>query len=266
MRYIALLSIISSVLLVVPASSANHKLSTFQVERRQPFVKPSLYHQANLFRGGEEVVPEGGEEVVSEAVTGEDVIIPTPAEAEPSALSKKMANLKERAVPALLMLGGVGALIHLFKEQGLVFLTLVVQVGMYQEMTNVIGGKLQSFMKWWWFLTASLAFNGPRLMPLYTSEIAAASYAMISFGIVSTIIRFQLADADAANFREFMRQTAISALSTVSLLRIKHSFTLLSLTNLCLAASGGTSFFFLDFNLERIRINLGYLLCYSSDC
>ena len=128
----------------------------------------------------------------------------------------------------MLMLGGVGLLTNYAKEPGLVFLTLVLQVGMYQEMTNVIGGKLQPFMKWWWFLTASLAFNGPRLLPLATSELAAASYAMASLGIVSTIIRLQLADADAASFREFMRQTAISALSTVSR---KELFFFLILTN-----------------------------------
>lgn len=208
MKYLALFLSAFSALVLTPATSANLSPTTMQVKRRQAFVKPSTLNA--FIRGGQEFDPDA-------VTTDADVAIPAPEEfIEPPPHAKRMANLKERLVPAVLMLGGVGLLTNYAKEPGLVFLTLVLQVGMYQEMTNVIGGKLQPFMKWWWFLTASLAFNGPRLLPLATSELAAASYAMASLGIVSTIIRLQLADADAASFREFMRQTAISALSTVS--------------------------------------------------
>ena len=161
------------------------------------------------FRGGQDV---SAEEEVDDVEAGDVEIIK-----EPSALSKKLASLKERTLPAILMLGVVGGLTYYYEEQGLVVLTLLLQVGMYHEMSTVMGGKLNSFMKWWWFLAAAVGINGPRLFPVESKEIAAASYSMFVFGLVQKVVRLQVTDQDAAGFREFLRQTAVSALAVVSM-------------------------------------------------
>jgi hypothetical protein len=220
MRALILLTALSSLLAAASAVS-NSPMLFGQVDHRQQLTPPSFYRRntAHAVRGGEE---EGG---FPEAQVDPEAVDPSAAvevsadgtEKEASQFGKKMANLKERTLPAVLMLGSVSALTYYTREKGLMGLTLVLQMGMYEEMTNVVGGKLQPFMKWWWFLTSSLAFNAPRLLPAKeATKIAAASYGMAIFGIVSTVIRLQVASADAAAFREFMRQTAISAISLVS--------------------------------------------------
>ena len=168
-----------------------------------PF-RQDRFHQV---RGGQDVSPE--EVVDVEAVDVEAV-------KEPSAVSKKLASLKERTLPAILMLAVVGGLTYYYEEQGLVVLTLLLQVGMYQEMTAVMGGKLQSFMKWWWFLAAAVGINGPRLFPVEAKDMAALSYGMVVFGLVQKVVRLQVTGQDASGFREFLRQTAVSALAVVS--------------------------------------------------
>jgi hypothetical protein len=219
MRAFVLFTALSSLLAAASAVS-NSPMLFGQVDYRQRLTPPSCYRRntAHTVRGGQE---EGG---FSEAQVDPEGVDPSAAvevgadgtEKEASQFGKKMANLKERTLPAVLMLGSVSALTYYTKEKGLMGLILVLQMGMYHEMTNVVGGKLQPFMKWWWFLTSSLAFNAPRLLPAEATKIAAASYGMVIFGIVSTIIRLQVTSADATAFREFMRQTAISAISLVS--------------------------------------------------
>lgn len=109
----------------------------------------------NQLRGGQDVSAE------EEAVEGDVEVGTIETIKEPSAASKKLANLKERLLPAILMLAFVGGLTVYFEEQGLVILTLLLQVVMYHEMASVVGGKLQEFMKWWWFLAAAVGVNGP---------------------------------------------------------------------------------------------------------
>jgi len=203
--------------IAVFASAINsHPVASGQVglwrnSRQHPLRQDRLYQ----FRGGQDISPEEGAD--DEGVANDHVEAGVEeTNQEPSAVSKKVANLKERILPAILMLGVVGGLGYYFEEQGLVALVLMLQIGMYQEMTTVMGGKLQSFMKWWWFLAAAVGLNGPRLFPVESKQIATASYFMVIFGIVQKIVRLQITNQDAAGFREFLRQTAVSALSVVS--------------------------------------------------
>jgi hypothetical protein len=135
----------------------------------------------------------------------------------PSAISQKMASLQERTVPAVLMLVGIGLWSHFLREDGLIFLTLALQAGMYQEVTRVIGGEFShGFYKWWWFATASVAINAPRMLPWAGKEIMAVSYGMTTLGIVTTILGFNWRKAQAEEFREYLRQSAVSFLAVVS--------------------------------------------------
>ena len=131
-----------------------------------------------------------------------------------SAHNKKLANLKERTLPAVLMLGGLGLITYVFKEDGLMVLTLGLQAGMYQEMTSVIGGAFPyQFYKWWWFVTASIVFNGPRLFPWASTSLSALTYGMTVVGIIAAIVGFNWSNAQVDAFREFLRQAAISVLA-----------------------------------------------------
>lgn len=205
--------------LLAASSAAGSGPSVFgQFDQRGLLERQSFYRHINTrtLRGGqeEESIPDAL--VDPEAIASSVEIDTDGAQKEPSQLGKKLANLKERTLPAVLMLGSVGALTYYTKEKGLMGLTLVLQMGMYEEMTNVIGGRLHPLMKWWWFLTGMLSFNAPRLLPAEAAfKVSTASFGMVMFGIVSTIIRLQVTSADAAAFREFMRQTAISAVSLV---------------------------------------------------
>jgi len=178
--------------------------------KKQSISLPLQQDRLHQVRGGQDVNPD--EVAVADDVEAGDV----ETVKEPSALSKKLASLKERTLPAILMLGVVGGLTYYYEEQGLVVLTLLLQVGMYQEMTTVMGGKLHSFMKWWWFLAAAVGMNGPRLFPVEAKDMAAVSYGMVVFGLVQKIVTLQVTGQDASGFREFLRQTAVSALSVVS--------------------------------------------------
>jgi len=202
--------------IAVFASAINsHPVPTGQVGLLKNYLKsPLRQDRLYQFRGGQDVSSEEGAD--DEGIANDDVEAGVEeTNQESSALSKKLSNLKERTLPAILMLGVVGGLGYYFEEQGIVGLVLMLQIGMYQEMTTVIGGKLQSFMKWWWFLTAAVGLNGPRLFPAEAKQISAASYSMVIFGIVQKVVRLQATNQDVAGFREFLRQTAVSALSVL---------------------------------------------------
>lgn len=197
------IAVISTAISSVPSGSRQADLL-----KKHSTSVPSQHDRLHQFRGGQDVSTE--EEVI-DLELGDAV----ETAQEPSALSKKLSNLKERTLPAILMMGFVGGLTYYFEDQGLVILTLLLQIGMYHEMSTVMGGKLQPFMKWWWFLAAAVGLNGPRLFPVESKEMAAASYSMVVFGLVQKVVRLQTTGQDAAGFREFLRQTAVSALAVV---------------------------------------------------
>eukprot|EP00980_Cylindrotheca_fusiformis_P027404 scaffold20339_cov128-Cylindrotheca_fusiformis.AAC.4 len=213
MKTFALISILS-LLLAIASANSKGPVSFGQFKHRQHVTHPSIarHNTARTLRGGQEETNEGPISPEEAFADVENATIETPKEVPQS--SDKLANLIERTLPALVMLGCVGALTYYAKEMGLMGLTFLLQMGMYDEMTNVVGGKLQPVMKWWWFLTSALAFDGPRVLPAEEAAlVTTTAYGMTMFGIVSTILRLQLSKANAAAFREFMRQTAISAVS-----------------------------------------------------
>ena len=135
---------------------------------------------------------------------------------EQSAVSKKIASLKERTLPAVLMMGGAGLWAYYMKEDGLIFLTLILQIGMYQEMTKVIGGSFpHQFYKWYWFTTASVALNAPRMFPWAANTISAVVYGMSVLGMMMSIVGFNWRKAPVEEFREYLRQAAVAVLSLV---------------------------------------------------
>ena len=145
--------------------------------------------------------------------------------AQSSAAQKsRLSSLQERTLPALIMVALVGAIAKYGKEDGLIALTFVLQVGMYQEMTQVIGGSLSyNVYKWWWFLTAAVAWNFPRMFPYVAGELALASYAMTVVGICSSIIYFNAVQAQPDQFRDFLRPAAVSMLSAVRTSTMKRA-------------------------------------------
>jgi hypothetical protein len=141
----------------------------------------------------------------------------TPDNSNSSEVSKKWASLKERTLPAILMLVGVGLWSYFMKEDGLILLILGMQIGMYQEMTKVIGGAFPyQFYKWYWFSTASIAVNAPRMFPWATHTISAITYGMSVLGIVLSIVGFNWRKAQVEDFREYLRQAAVAFLVLVS--------------------------------------------------
>ncbi len=82
----------------------------------------------------------------------------------------KISNFKERAPPAILMLGATYLLLRFAGEKGLIGLVLVMQTAMYSEAVSVVDGHNTKnglgsideivsfpFQKWWWFATALAA-------------------------------------------------------------------------------------------------------------
>mmetsp|Transcript_122126 Transcript_122126/g.353063 ORF Transcript_122126/g.353063 Transcript_122126/m.353063 type:complete len:380 (-) Transcript_122126:120-1259(-) len=138
------------------------------------------------------------------------------APSPPLNLSKRMESLKERTIPAVLMLAFLGAIAKYLREDGLIYLTLFLQAGMYQEMTKVIGGEFPHlFYKWWWFLTASVAWNAPKMFGWAQTKIAAGTVGMAVTGILSCIIQFNYKKAEVDEFRDFLRQAAVSFMSAL---------------------------------------------------
>jgi len=114
------------------------------------------------------------------------------------------------------MLAAVGGIAHWGKEDGLIYFTLLVQVAMYGETTRVIGGDFaHGLYRWYWFLIASIAWNGPQMMPWWSTQIAAVVSGMTMLGIISSIIQFQWKQAQGDEFRDYLRQAAVSSLSAV---------------------------------------------------
>ena len=130
--------------------------------------------------------------------------------------SGRLADIRRRMVPVVLLLGGFLAISYFLQEDGLILLTVVLQMGMYSEATKVIGGILSSrWNAWWWFTTVALAVNGPRMVPWQTPMIAAISYGMIVLGIIINILHLNLHRATPEHFREYLREAAVCHLAMV---------------------------------------------------
>jgi hypothetical protein len=125
-------------------------------------------------------------------------------------------RLGDRVLPAIGMLAACGGIAHWGKEDGLIYFTLLLQLAMYTEMTRVIGGDFaHAFYKWYWFTSSSLAWNAPKMMPWLSTEIATVVTVMTMVGIMTAIIHFQYKGAQVEEYRDWLRQAAVSILSAV---------------------------------------------------
>ena len=118
------------------------------------------------------------------------------------------------------MLGVVTGIAHWGKEDGLIYLTLVLQAAMYLEMTRVIGGDDSSSLfsrihKAVWFLLTALAYNAPFMTPWWSIEIAMIVSTLSISAIISAIVHVQYHQRDDVFYRDVVRQAAVSCLSAV---------------------------------------------------
>jgi hypothetical protein len=142
-------------------------------------------------------------------------IIPKMIDSSP--LHQKLVNIRQRTVPAVLMLGGLAAWSHFLKEDGLILLVLVLQVGMFAETTSVIGGPAQDkWNKWWWFLTFATAVNGKHVFPWEETTVSTLAFGMTVMGLVANVLSLNWRSAQVEDFREFIREAVVSFTSLVS--------------------------------------------------
>lgn len=167
------------------------------------------------------VVPEATlPRAISGGETGAGDADATPAASEDLAMkSAKWSGFRTRVLTAAGMIVSVGALASHFKEDGLAIFVVVVQAMMYNEMTCTIGGEDWGSMgatirKYWWFITAAIAWNGPRVYPWKRMTMEAVAFGMtVSAGVVASVLGLQQRTSGTAEFREFIRQSAVSLLS-----------------------------------------------------
>eukprot|EP00536_Pseudo-nitzschia_multiseries_P012889 jgi/Psemu1/290570/fgenesh1_pg.514_\ len=135
--------------------------------------------------------------------------------------SVKWSGLRNRVLSTIGMIASLGALSYYFKEDGLSLFVVVLQAMMYREMTGTIGGDDWgsvgvTLRKYWWFATAVIAWNGPRVYPWMRMKFEAVAFGMtVTAGIVTSILGFQHKKSGNADFREYIRQTAVSLLSAI---------------------------------------------------
>ncbi|KAL3907544.1 MAG: hypothetical protein SGARI_003489, partial [Bacillariaceae sp.] len=130
--------------------------------------------------------------------------------------SAKWVSFRNRAATAILMMAFLGFLSYYFKEDGLMVFTLLLQAMMYGEMTTVIGGEFTNpLQKWWWFLSAVVAWNGPKLMPWKATFFQAISYGMTIVSAIGATLQLNWTKSKAPAFREYIRQAAVVVLSCI---------------------------------------------------
>ena len=128
-----------------------------------------------------------------------------------SSSSSKLANFRQRAIPAAALLAGLYLLVDRYQEKGLTVLLLLLSPGLYYEATSVLDSHhatptgLDLFTnKWWWFLTYSLASTIPRALHMFDHDeyqhgCHLVSYAMVLIGFMAWILRLNTVTATAAS-------------------------------------------------------------------
>ena len=137
----------------------------------------------------------------------------------PIANNKLLASLQERTVTAVLMMAGLGAWTSVMREDGLLLLAFVLQMGMYAETTSVMQGSadngVSKFNKWLWFTTFTIMVNGSRIFPWATPALSAITYGMTVLGIVGNIIGFNYLGANDKAFQQYIQEAAVSHFAMV---------------------------------------------------
>ncbi|KAG7351701.1 phosphatidate cytidylyltransferase [Nitzschia inconspicua] len=130
--------------------------------------------------------------------------------------SFQLTSFRNRAVTAVLMMAFLGFLSYYFKEDGLIVFTVLLQGILFQEMTQVIGGTFTNPLpKWGWFLTAAIAWNGPKIMPWRGTLFQAVSYGMIMMSSIGVTLQLNWQKKKTSDFREYIRQAAVVAITLV---------------------------------------------------
>ena len=242
-----------SMMTVVDAAVERRQVTAFQPKPKlHPYPRDTRTHHHRLWklRGGSATPPSTPTTPTTTAATPTTVTPPTtPTTTSPppattttttttntKMANPKLANLKERALSAVLMLGGLILWLDTFREKGLVALVLVVQLGLFREGTNVVlphtvvvgGGPgvskpMSKRMKWWWFLAYNLALVGPRLLttrrdgsPLFSSaSIYLTSFGMVAFGLMHFVIDLNRRIAFSYEFQTALEELATWHLATV---------------------------------------------------
>ena len=150
-----------------------------------------------------------------------EVVAEAPPTEDAAAKSSKWRDLSTRILSAVGMIGFLGGLSFYFKEDGLSALVVILQFMMFGEMTRTIGGDDwgslgAALRKYWWFASAVIAFDGPRILPWNHLVLEATAMGMgVLVGVVGSVLSFQHCGSGTVEFREFIRQAAVSLLSAM---------------------------------------------------
>lgn len=153
--------------------------------------------------------------------TDVEAVVP---EAKPEDLamqSSKWDDMRNRVLSAIGMIGFLALLSYYFKEDGLSIFVVLLQAMMYGEMTRTVGGddwgSTEAIIrKYWWFVTAVIAWDAQKVYPWKRTELEAIAFGMaVSAGVVGSVLSFQLRKSGTVDFREYIRQTAVSLISAV---------------------------------------------------
>ncbi|CAB9518830.1 Phosphatidate cytidylyltransferase 2 [Seminavis robusta] len=150
---------------------------------------------------------------------------------------KRLSSLKERALSAAVMFGGLVFWLDTFREPGLIVLVWFLQFRLYQEGTNVVLSNKElkekgiSSIKWLWFVAYDLALVGPRLLErkrdgsplLSASSIYLCSFALVAFGLVSFVINLNNSMAFSYEFQGALQEMALYHLA-IALVVVPSSF------------------------------------------
>lgn len=126
--------------------------------------------------------------------------------------SSKWANVRQRTVPAVLMLGSLWAFVQYFGTPGMMALVFLIQAGLYAETTSVVSVP-NSISKWWYFVTAVAAMSGQVLLP----QLRLVAYAMGTTSLVAFVIQQNKKGSGPETFRENLNTLAASHLALLLL-------------------------------------------------
>ena len=175
-------------------------------------------------------------------------VITQEAEEVVAIVKSKWDNVRERTVPAILMLGGLTAYVRV--GGSMVALIFLLQVGLYAETTSV--AEITGLDKWWWFAAAIMATNGQFLEFKYAQE---AAYGMGVVGLVAWIVQ---QNRIAAGTKLLAANLATLASTHMSLVRICYFVSIMSfllVTHILLVVFGG-AIVLLDWYTAKLRLDV----------
>jgi len=159
----------------------------------------------------------GGSELETIPVTSSTPTTP------PVTLGKKLRNLRQRTLPAIILLAGLYAIIHYGKARGLKYLVLCMSPGLYYEATSVVLDnsivKPPRLAKWWWFIAYSLVTTLPHVLDNSVPRLQLAAYTMVLLGLMGIVLRLNMDPLSSPfDFRQVWSQLATYHLSVLATL------------------------------------------------